>query len=184
MKYLFIIILILLTACSSQPRKIKVISNYQYGFSISETPEMVNRLIKIGDICIKLNPKINQIQSLVRKGGNWFAHEFNINAVVDWINQLNNCSNNDQTIIIHQLISEIDYFARKRYDGYNIYIKFDSSYQCNYTKHTFSSGATFGIENNSFIGQKKEDAIIASAVLMTVYQAVSKIYDEMVLDCH
>ena len=66
------LLFISLGACSNQPKNVKITSNYEYGFSVSDTPEMIGELKKIGDICLELNPSIQQIQPIMRKNSNWF----------------------------------------------------------------------------------------------------------------
>ena len=99
MKNIFLLFLFVsIGSCSNQPRNVKIKSNYVFGFSIAETPEMINELKKIGDFCIELNPDIEQIQPLIIKGGDVHFHIFNIWELIEVLNRLNDCSSSDKSI--------------------------------------------------------------------------------------
>jgi|GEM_PF-4280994 len=183
MKQISFVFLVILAACSNQPRNIQISSNYEYGFSISETPELIKELVKIGDFCIKLNPAIDQQKPLFRKGGDSYYHKFSVYELTELINKFNGCNDSYEFISLDQIYSEINYFARMRYNGYTVYIKILGSYECLGSKHKLKTETSSGLENHSLIGDKKVNALIASSVVLIFYKAITKVHDQMVLDC-
>lgn len=184
MKKTYLMLFILLSACSNKAHNVRIAENYKHGFSISQTPELFEKLTKIGDFCIKLNSDAERFQPLIRKGGNTFYHGFNIDELVMVMNHLNNCSGIQTAINVEKVHSEIEYFSRKRYNGYVVSVKILGNYDCNLERHEFIATADSGLENLSFIGVNERNALIASTVVSAFYKAIVETHGKMTLACH